>query len=126
MDHGALIDLTQELVRVPSVFDPATDRSEEPAARVVQRVFRDFGWDTTVDPVAPGRPNVIAVVDGGRPGPTLCFEGHTDVVTEGDRAAWSIDPFAAEIRNGRLHGRGSADMKGGLAAAIFATHEVAR
>ena len=48
------------------------------------------------------------------------FEGHTDVVTEGDRRAWSFDPYGAELRDGRIHGRGSADMKGGVAAMIHA------
>ena len=67
------------------MYDPATGRTEEGAARLVAHQLRDFGWTPEIDLVAPGRPNVIAVVDGGRPGPTLMFEGHTDVVTEGDR-----------------------------------------
>ena len=60
---------------------------------------------------------------GGGPaagGPLLAFVGHTDVVTEGDRADWTTDPFGGEIRDGKLFGRGAADMKSGLAAAIFA------
>ena len=76
--------------------------------------------DAELDPVAPGRPNVYAVVEGGQAGPTLLFEGHTDVVTEGDPGAWTSDPFGADIRDGRLYGRGSADMKAGLVAALFA------
>src|SRR5207302_5374962 len=60
-----------------------------------------------------------AVLEGAEPGPTLMFEGHTDVVTEGDAASWSHDPFAAEIVDGRLYGRGSADMKGGIAAMLY-------
>ena len=76
--------------------------------------MRGWGWPVTVVEVAPGRPNVVAVVDGGGgPGPTLMFEGHTDVVTEGDLASWSVDPFGAELRDGRDRGRGSADMKCG-------------
>ena len=86
---------------------------------------RAFGWQPELDEVAPGRPNVITVVEGGGgPGPTLMFEGHTDVVTEGE--GWSVDPFAGEVRDGRLYGRGAADMKGGLAAMLFATHALAR
>jgi len=69
--------------------------------------------------VAPGRPNVVAVVEGGGgPGRTLAFEGHTDVVTEGDPDRWSVDPYGGEIRDGRLYGRGSADMKSGVAAML--------
>ena len=117
--------MVRELVRIPSVHDPSTGRCEAPAAEWVATTMRGFGWDPVVDVVAPGRPNVHCIVDGGRPGPTLLFEGHTDVVTEGDASAWSVDPFAAEVRDGRLFGRGSADMKGGLVAALVAARAVA-
>ena len=55
------------------------------------------------------------------PGPRLLFCGHTDVVPAGDRSKWSFDPFSGEVRSGMLLGRGSSDMKGGLAALIFVT-----
>jgi succinyl-diaminopimelate desuccinylase len=126
VDVDRLVAFTQGLVRVPSVFDPDRGLDEEPAAQLVADLMRSFGWSPTVDLVAPGRPNVIAVVDGDRPGPTLMFEGHTDVVTEGDPAAWSVDPFGGEISDGRLWGRGAADMKGGLAAMLFAADAVCR
>ena len=125
IDHGALVDMVRDLVRIPSVFDPPTGRSEAPAAAWVARTMRDFGWDPVVEDVAPGRPNVHCVIDGGRPGPTLLYEGHTDVVTEGDASAWSHDPFAAVVHDGRLYGRGAADMKGGLVAALVAARAVA-
>lgn len=64
--------------------------------------------------VAPGRPNVIATVDGeGGPGPVLAFEAHTDVVTERAVAEWTVDLYGAVIRDGRLYGRGSADIRPG-------------
>jgi succinyl-diaminopimelate desuccinylase len=125
IDHEALVEVVQALVQVPSVHDPGTGRSEQGAARLVAHQLRDFGWEPELDPVAPGRPNVYAVVDGGAPGPTLLFEGHTDVVTEGDSGAWAHPPFAGEIHDGRLYGRGSADMKSGLVAALFAARAVA-
>lgn len=56
----------------------------------------------------------------GKAGPTLCFAGHTDVVPAGPRDAWQSDPFVPEIRDGILYGRGSADMKSGLAAMLEA------
>ena len=56
---------TQELVRIPSVHDPHRGLNEEPAAELVAAQMRTFGWDPELDPVAPGRPNVFAVVDGG-------------------------------------------------------------
>ncbi len=125
IDREALVTFTQELVRIPSVHDPAGGRNEEPAARLVADRMRAFGWEPQVVEVAPGRPNVIATIDGGRPGPTLLFEGHTDVVTEGDTGTWTVDPFGAEIVDGRLYGRGSADMKSGVAAMLYAAKEVA-
>jgi succinyl-diaminopimelate desuccinylase len=125
IDADALVRFTQELVRIPSVFDPARGLSEEPAAELVAAQMRAFGWEPVIEVVAPGRPNVIAVVDGGGgPGPTLMFEGHTDVVTEGE--GWTVDPFGGDLRDGRLWGRGAADMKGGVAAMLFAADALAR
>jgi succinyl-diaminopimelate desuccinylase len=125
IDHAALLQFTQDLVRIPSVYDPDNGRTEEPAARLVWQQLRGMGMHPVYDEVAPGRPNVYGMVDGGLPGPTLCFEGHTDVVTEGDLGEWTRPPWGAEIEDGLLYGRGSADMKGGLAAAIFAARAVA-
>ncbi|MEV4569661.1 M20 family metallopeptidase [Nonomuraea sp. NPDC049419] len=122
VDADGVVAFTQALVRVPSTNDPAKGRSEQPAADLVAAKMREWGWDPVVYEAAPGRPNVVAVVEGGGgPGPTLMFEGHTDVVTEGDLSAWTVDPFGGEIRDGRLWGRGSADMKSGLAATLYAT-----
>jgi succinyl-diaminopimelate desuccinylase len=125
VDAAALVELTQQLVRIPSIYDPARELCEQPAAELVAETMRSFGWHPEIDVVAPGRPNVVAVVDGGGgAGPTLMFEGHTDVVTEGE--GWTVDPFGGEIVDGRLWGRGSADMKGGLAAAMLATDALVR
>lgn len=125
IDHAGLVGFVQALVRVPSVFDPARGLSEAPAAALIEQRMRDLGLKPVVEEAAPGRPNVIAVVEGGRRGPTLLFEGHTDVVTEGDRADWSHDPFGAEIEDGRLYGRGAADMKAGVAAMLYAAAALA-
>ncbi len=125
VDPEALIDFVQRLVRIPSVNRPEDGLSEQPAADEVAAEMRSFGWEPEVIEVAPGRPNVMCTVEGGLPGPTLMFEGHTDVVTEGDPSEWTHDPFGAEIVDGRLYGRGSADMKSGLAAMIHATAAVA-
>ncbi|MCM2580025.1 M20 family metallopeptidase [Streptomyces meridianus] len=121
VDTDAAVSLTRDLVRLRTVSAAGSEEVERPAAELVSRLFTAFGWEHEVSEVAPGRPNVVAVVEGGGgPGPTLMFEGHTDVVTEGDPGDWSIDPFGGEIRDGRLWGRGAADMKSGLAAMIHA------
>lgn len=123
-DHERVIEFTRELVRIESVNRPEEGLNEAPAAAAVAAEMRSFGWEPVVHEVAPGRPNVICIVEGGLAGPTLMFEGHTDVVTAGDESQWTHHPFGAEIVDGRLYGRGSADMKSGLAAMIHATRAV--
>jgi len=67
--------------------------------------------------------NLWAVRDGGRPGPTLVFAGHTDVVPTGPLDQWTSAPFVPTYRDGRLYGRGTADMKTSLAAMVVAVEE---
>src|SRR4029077_14599345 len=87
----------------------------------VESWLRREGFQVEIQPVAPGRPNVIGSLGEKRPGQkSLLLEGHTDVVTEGDPAEWSHPPFGAELVDGRIYGRGTADMKSGLAAAMVA------
>jgi len=72
---------------------------------------------------ANGTTNLWAERDGGRPGPLFVFAGHTDVVPPGPLGAWGSDPFVPTERNGRLYGRGAADMKTSLAAFVVATED---
>ena len=111
------------LVRLRTVNDAGGD-VETPAADLVAGLMRGFGWHVTVTEVAPGRQSVVGVIDGTASGRTLMFEGHVDVVTEGDPATWSFDPYAGDVVDGRLRGRGSADMKSGVAAMIHAARAV--
>ena len=151
IDDDELIRWVQALTQIPSVWKPETGEGEEAAARWVEARCRDIGLRTQFEFVEPGRPNVIAWHvgnDGGRSGAdaatmdgerasvfgppspvaasapprrTLMFEGHTDVVTEGDPAAWTDPPFSAAIRDGRIYGRGANDMKAGVCCALMAT-----
>lgn len=73
-----------------------------------------------------GRPQLIARLRGGGGGPSLLFNGHVDVVSSEPRDRWTSDPNQAEVRDGLLYGRGSCDMKGGVAAMVFATEVLAR
>jgi succinyl-diaminopimelate desuccinylase len=88
-------------------------------AAFVETWFKREGLPIEVQEVAPGRPNVLSWLGEKRPGRRcLLLEGHTDVVTEGDPQEWTWPPFGAELRDGRIYGRGAADMKSGLAAAM--------
>ncbi len=124
IDPDAVLDLASRLVRLRTVHDRPDSPVEQPAADLLAEVMASYGWDVTVTDMASGRPNVVAVIGGSAAGRTLMFEGHTDVVTEGDSAAWSFDPYAGDIVDGFLRGRGAADMKGGLAAMIHAARAV--
>lgn len=119
VDREELVSLTRDLVRIDSVIRPETGNTERRVVQyIVDWVRRELGMEPIVQEVAPGRENVIITIDSGRPGPCLMIEGHTDVVSEGDRTTWTRDPFGAEIVNGRLYGRGSCDMKAGDAIAL--------
>ena len=67
-----------------------------------------------------GRPELLAHLPGGRDGPSVFLNGHIDAVTPGQVERWTSHPLRAEVRNGLLYGRGTADMKGGIAAMLFA------
>jgi succinyl-diaminopimelate desuccinylase len=122
IDADEVIELTRALVRIPSVYRPGDpEATEAGVAAFVESWFRREGFDVEVQDVAPGRPNVIGSLGEKRSGQrSLLLEGHTDVVTEGDPAEWSLPPFGAELVDGRIYGRGTADMKSGLAAAMVA------
>lgn len=126
-DKEEVIRLTQSLVKIESVYRPGVEGgNEEKVANYVANYLRDIGIEVYIEEVEAGRPNVIGIVDSGRPGKTLLFEGHTDVVTEGEREAWKYDPFGAEIVNGRMYGRGTNDTKGNLSCMITAVHSLLR
>lgn len=95
---------------------------EAQAAEVTRVAMTAAGLDVVVQEAAPGRPNVIGVLDGREPGPSLMFCGHLDTVgVEG-----MTDPFVPRVADGRLYARGSQDMKGGVAAMIAAAGLLAR
>jgi acetylornithine deacetylase len=67
-----------------------------------------------------GNPNVIGILKGKGGGRSIILNGHIDVVPEGDKTAWNMDPFSGEYRNGKVFGRGATDMKGGTVALLLA------
>ena len=128
IDEGELIALTRDLVRIPSVIRPGQPGATEAgvAAHVAQWMRKER-FEVEVHEVAPGRPNVLGILGERESGGlTLLLEGHTDVVTEGDAGLWTRAPFGGDLVEGRIYGRGSADMKSGLAAAMVAAAAIKR
>ncbi|MCP3960058.1 MAG: acetylornithine deacetylase/succinyl-diaminopimelate desuccinylase family protein [bacterium] len=125
-----LVDFAAELIRIPTV-NPPGDLYRE-CAEAIGRRLGEFGYDvdfvTAEDSAEHSdehpRVNVIGVRPGQRPRPLVHLNGHFDVVPVG--AGWTVDPFGGEVRDGKLYGRGSADMKAGLAAAVYAAEAVRR
>ncbi len=125
IDRGELIRFTGELVRIPSVYRPEeAEGNEARVARFLADYLKREGFEVHTEEVAPGRPNLWALWEGDRPGRTLLFEGHTDVVTEGRAEDWSHPPFGAESVGGRIYGRGACDTKGNVAAAVMAVRAI--
>jgi succinyl-diaminopimelate desuccinylase len=112
--EDALVELTSALVAAGGENPGGT---EHETVSVLHGACASHGFDVQVTEVAPGRPNLVATLDAG-PGQGVMFLGHSDVVPAGD--GWSRDPFAPERIGDRLYGRGSTDMKGGLAAVVVA------
>jgi acetylornithine deacetylase/succinyl-diaminopimelate desuccinylase len=114
--------LLADLVRTPS--HPGIERQEEQVAHLLAAWLRSRGVEATLDPVVPGRPNLLARLSGAGPGRTLLLCGHTDTVplNAGDPGVG----FSAATRDGRLFGRGACDMKGSLAAMAAATAALAQ
>jgi succinyl-diaminopimelate desuccinylase len=125
IDREELVRLARELVRISSVYRPEEpDGNEARVAGFVADYLERAGFEVKTEEVAPGRPNVWAVWEGDRPGKSLLFEAHMDVVTEGSAEDWNHPPFGAERDGGRIYGRGACDTKGNLAAAVMAVRAV--
>jgi len=120
IDRDELIGLTQDLIRIDSVIRPETGNTEAGVVRFIKEwISRELGVDPLIEEVVPGRENIILTIDSGKPGSCLMFEGHTDVVSEGNRDLWQHDPFGGEIEDGKIYGRGACDMKAGLAVNLL-------
>ena len=125
---GNAPSLARALVRIPSVNPllEAGGPGEAAAARRAAEWLEAWGFDTELTEIAPGRLNVVARHRSGAPGTggrTLLFNGHLDTVGV---AGMVVPPFAADVRDGRLYGRGSCDMKGGVGALLSAAASLAR
>jgi len=122
-----LINLTQQIVKIPSVnpkLENNPDLNKEPEVQdVLEKVLRKEGFTIDRWDVFENRPNIVAN-KSGKDERSLILCGHVDVVPTGNQSAWSVDPFGGEIKDGKLFGRGSLDMKSGLTAAIAAARAI--
>jgi succinyl-diaminopimelate desuccinylase len=115
------VALTGDLVRFDTINPPG---AEAACIQQVARLLEAAGFELGTYDFAPGRPSLVARIGGRADAPPLCFTGHVDTVPLGGQP-WTRDPHAAEIAGGRLYGRGSTDMKSGLAAFVTAAIELA-
>jgi acetylornithine deacetylase len=120
----ATIKLLCDLVAIDSInpsLVPGASGEMEVAHAVGDRL-RAFGLDVEISDVVEGRPNVVGVIEGRAPGPSLMFCGHLDTVG----VVGMAEPFNPVERDGRLYGRGTQDMKGGIAAMMAAAGSIAQ
>lgn len=115
-------ELLQELVRFNTVNPPGDER---PAIEYLDGYLRAAGLRTELLADDERRPNLVADLDGGGDGPTLCFLGHVDTVLA-DPDDWRRDPWSGDVADGYLWGRGSIDMKSQVAAEAVAAATLAR
>jgi succinyl-diaminopimelate desuccinylase len=123
-----MVAFTQELVRIPTVNPPGDCYAA--CAEAIASRLRAFGYAVETLPAhglpehRPDAPRLNVVARLGSEPATLHFNGHYDVVPPG--GGWTVDPFAAELRDGRIYGRGTSDQKAGIAASIYAVEAVRR
>lgn len=117
-----VLELTRDLVRIDSISPPG---NENVVADLLAPMLEEAGFRLSRHEFGPGRTNLIARLEGGRGEKPLGFTGHFDVVPLGQNP-WSVEPFGGQIDGAKIHGRGTSDMKSGLAAMITACCRLAR
>jgi acetylornithine deacetylase/succinyl-diaminopimelate desuccinylase-like protein len=116
------LELLGQLIRINTVNPPG---NEGPAQELLAETLGDAGFDSKLLENEPGRSNLVARLPGEAPGQTLCILGHTDTVPA-DPAEWSFDPWAGDVVDGEVRGRGAQDMKGQVAAEVAACAALGR
>lgn len=115
-DLSETLVLARALIAENTIDPPGNEIN---AANIVSRILASEGIDHELHEIAPGRTNLVARIKGSGERPALALSAHFDTIGV-DKAAWRRDPFAGEMEGGRLYGRGSTDMKGGMAAMTYA------
>jgi succinyl-diaminopimelate desuccinylase len=122
VDADEVLAFARALIAAPSENPGGT---EDEAAEVASAILTDLGAEPQIIRSDAGRPSVIGAI-GDATGRSLAWNGHLDVVPAGSRDTWTHDPWAGDIEAGRLIGRGSADMKGPIGAALAAAAALRR
>ncbi len=112
--------IAQDLIRLPSTNPPG---EEAACINYLAKLLEGSGFAVDIYEFAPNRPSLVARLAGRANDPPLCFTGHVDVVPLGAKP-WSQAPFAGDVIDGKLYGRGSSDMKAGVAAFVEAARGV--
>ncbi len=120
-EREELVELLRSIIRVPTEDPPGR---EIELARHVHQTLLGWGLRSELDEFSPGRANVVARLGAPGPRPALAFSAHLDTMPAGS-SPWRHPPFAADEADGRVYGRGAADMKGGLAAMMHAAERLA-
>lgn len=114
------IEVLQKMIQFKTVNEPG---DEKPLAGYIKGLLDEIGLETTLDDLGDNRGNVIGRLKGIGDRGTLLFNGHLDTVPPGD-IEWEHGPYSGDMVDGKIYGRGSADMKGGLAAMLIALKAV--
>lgn len=126
-DKDFLINLTKNLVQTPSV-NPKLEKNkslnkEKEVQNIIEKTLVEEGFEIDRWDVFENRPNVVGKKNGNEDR-SLILNGHIDVVPTGELSNWSVDPFGGEIKDGKIFGRGSVDMKSGVALMIYAARAI--
>ncbi len=116
------VELLQRLLQINTVNPPG---NEEPAQELLAQTLTEAGLECELLAAEAGRPNLVARLRGESPGPTLCLLGHVDTVPA-EPSEWSFDPWAGDVVDGEIRGRGAQDMKDQVAAEVAAAASLAR
>jgi acetylornithine deacetylase/succinyl-diaminopimelate desuccinylase family protein len=111
-----IVECLRGLVKIPSITG-----DEAAIAAHIKSLLQEMKFDVEVLEAVPGRPNLIATWDSGRPGRTLLLNDHLDMVPPGPLENWTHAPYAADIAEGRVYGRGTIDTKSGVTTMLMAT-----
>ena len=114
------VEILQKFVSFKTVNEPG---DEKPLAEYIKVLLDDIGLETVLDDLGNNRANVIGRLKGTGERETLLFNGHLDTVPSGD-IEWKHEPYIGHIEDGKIYGRGTADMKGGLAAMLVAVKAI--